>query len=561
MRASQLWLEHEKRDEDELSLADSGQVAAQSPTIRDYLEILRRRKWIILGFTFVTLNAAVVFTLTRTPVYEADAQVLVQPFSLEAGSDANPDDLSLETEALIATSPDVATIAAQELGEDDPASLLNNLEVSVAPDASVLEFQYEHRDPQEAARRTQAFAAAYVRNRTQESQERLDSVASSIQSQVDQLQDQLDEVQAEIATAGDESTRAALSEDAATLSQQIAFERTRLFALADPETLDVARVLFVAQTPTTPSSPKRTTNILIALLVGLAGGVGLGFLRERLDERLSGRSEMESASGAPVLALIPRVVTWKKPQNPYLVTDLEPHSVASEAYRTLRTAVLFAASQGDMKTLMVASANEQEGKTVTSANLAVVLGQAGKRVVVVSADLRKPRLQEYFKIRPRRGLTNVLAGEAQVGDVLQPVGPSPGNVRLLSSGPIPGNPAELLGSEAMMKLLDELRDAHDFVIVDSAPVLAVADAMIVARACDAVVLVADATKTKMGAVQQARAQLDQFDARIIGSILHNFDPSKAHAYTSHAPSSYAYQLDEPPSRLRSRGYPWSRQKS
>jgi len=565
--------DHEKRDEITVSLEPRAGGAEQAPTIRDYIEVLRRRKWIILFFTCLVMVAAAAYTYTRNPVYEAEAQVLVQPFSLEADADANPEDVSLETEALIAGSPSVAEIAAEELGEDDFVSLSNNLEVSVAADASVLIFGYAHRNPEDAALRAQAFAQAYVDNRTEQSQERLDIVASSIQDQIDVLQGQLDDVQAQIAVmeaaaieAGEEPTEGAgtgaLIEESNTLSQQIAFERTKLFSLASPTTLEVGRVLFEAEVPSTPSSPTPVTNLLIALLVGLAGGVGLAFLRERLDERLSGRADLETASGVPVLTVVPHIAGWRHAKNPYLVTREEPHSVSSEAYRTLRTAILFASSQSEVKTVMIASANEQEGKTVTSANLAVVLGQTGKRVVVVSGDLRRPRLDDYFGVRPRKGLTNVLAGEAKVDQVLQPVGPSPDTVRLLSSGPIPGNPAELLGSEAMTELLRELRGLADFVLIDSAPVLAVADAMIVARACDAVILVADASKTRYGAVRQARAQLDQVDARVIGSVLHNFDPSKSHAYESHAPSSYAYKLDDSSRRLRRLPErPWSRQKS
>ena len=534
--------------------------AEQAPTIRDYLEVLRRRKWIILLFTCLVVAAAVAYTFTRTPIYQSEAQVLVQPFSLEAENAATPEDVSLETEALIATSPAVAQIAAKSIGSDDAAALLDNLTVSVAPDTSVLVFLYAHRDPQEAAGRAQAFADAYVENRTEQSQSRIETLASSIQRQIDVYQVRLDEIQAEIAASDDETETAALTDQANTISQQMAFEQTKLFSLASPSTIDVGQVLFAAETPTKPSSPTPVTNMLLALLVGLAGGVGLAFLRERLDERLRGRSDLESASGVPVLTLVPHVANWKHAEKAYLVTHEEPQSVASESYRTLRTAVLFTSSQSEIKTLMIASANEQEGKTSTSANLAMVLGQAGKRVVVVSGDLRRPRLQAFFGVNPRRGITNVLAGEVKVSEVLQPVGNLSGNVRLLSSGPIPGNPAELLDSDAMVDLLHELRANADFVIIDSPPVLAVADAMIIARACDAVVLVADGSKTGRGAVQQACVQLLQVDANVIGSVLHNFDPSKAHAYGSHAPTSYSYELDEPPKRFRLSAFPWSREK-
>ena len=533
----------------------------QAPTIRDYLGVLVRRKWIILLFTCLVVVAAIAYTFTRTPIYQSEAQVLVQPFSLEAESDANPEDVSLETEALIATSPEVAEIVADDIEDTDVPTLLKNLEVSVAPDTSVLVFKYAHRDPQEAARRAQAFADAYVANRTTQAEARIETIATSIQDQIDVLQEQLDEIRAQIATSQDETTIAALGDEANNLGQQIAFERTKLFSLASPNTLDVGQVLFLAETPTTPSSPTPRTNILLALLVGLAGGVGLAFLRERLDERLSGRTDLESAAGVPVFTLVPNVAAWRQGQKPYLVTHEEPQSIASEAYRTLRTAILFTATMGDLKTLLVTSANEQEGKTSTSANLAMVLGQAGKRVIVVSGDLRRPRLQAFFGLNPRKGLTNVLAGEAKVSEVLQPVGNLSSNVRLLSSGPVPGNPAELLASDAMLDLLKELRDLADFVLVDSAPVLAVADAMIVARACDGVLLVADGSKTRRGAVQQACAQLLQVDANLIGSILHNFDPSKAHSYESHAPTSYSYTLDEPTTRrMRLPAFPWSREK-
>ena len=154
--------------------------AEQAPTIRDYLEVLRRRKWLILLFTCLVVAAAIAYTFTRTPIYQSQAQVLVQPFSLETENAATPDDVGLETEALIATSPAVAQVAAKGIGSDDAAALLDNLTVSVAPDTSFLVFLYAHRDPQEAARRAQAFADAYVEYRTDQSQGRIETLASSI---------------------------------------------------------------------------------------------------------------------------------------------------------------------------------------------------------------------------------------------------------------------------------------------------------------------------------------------------------------------------------------------
>jgi polysaccharide biosynthesis transport protein len=313
--------------------------------------------------------------------------------------------------------------------------------------------------------------------------------------------------------------------------------------------------------PRSPSNPTLVNSGLIGLFVGLFLGLGFAFLRERLDDRLSGRSDLEVAINAPVLSVVPRVAAWRNAKKAYLVSGEEPHSVASESYRTLRTAILFAASQYDVNTLLITSAHEKEGKSATSANLAVVLGQAGKRVIVVSGDLRKPRLQQFFGLSSKRkGLTNLLAGEVTLDQVLVPVDPSPGNVRLLDSGPIPGNPTELLGSDAMRDVMDQLRARADFVIVDIAPVLAVADAMTLARRCDGVLFVADASRSSQGAVTQARQQLEQVGAKIIGGVLHNFDPSKSHSYVGQVETPYAYTSDERSQRPSLRMLPWSKAK-
>jgi capsular exopolysaccharide synthesis family protein len=202
---------------------------------------------------------------------------------------------------------------------------------------------------------------------------------------------------------------------------------------------------------------------------------------------------------------------------------------------------------------MVTSANAQEGKTATTANLGVALAQSGKRVILVSADLRKPRLHRFFRSQNGMGLTNVLAGEKNALEVLNWVGVE--NLRLLPSGPVPGNPAELLGSEAMESLLRELQEASDFVLIDAAPVLPVADAMTLTPLVDAVLLVADARSTTRGAIEQARQQLDQVNARVIGTVLNNFDPSKA-AYTHQHYGYESYRVEDPVSRPKSRVMSW-----
>jgi capsular exopolysaccharide synthesis family protein len=218
---------------------------------------------------------------------------------------------------------------------------------------------------------------------------------------------------------------------------------------------------------------------------------------------------------------------------------MDPDSSPAEAYRTLRTGVLFdAASHNGSEVVLVTSPEAGEGKTTTTANLGVALAQAGKRVLLLSADLRRPRLQSFFDLSGEMGLTNVLAGEERLSSaIVRPFGMN--NLSLLPSGPVPGNPAELLGSQSMRSLMMEIRNEADVVLIDAPPVLAVADSLTLAQYADAVLLVADSEKTQRSAIHQARQHLHRVRARVMGAVLNNFDPSTARTYHSYAP--YAYE--------------------
>ncbi len=232
--------------------------------------------------------------------------------------------------------------------------------------------------------------------------------------------------------------------------------------------------------------------------------------------------------GAPVLAVIPRVPSWTDGAKAHLVALAEPKGPASEAYRALRTSVLVNAVQRSVKVILVVSPTQGEGKTTTAANLAVTLAQADKSVVLISADLRRPRLHEFFDIRNERGLTEVLTGTTPAWESLKRTEIE--NLWVLPSGSIPSNPAELLQSEKMRELLEEQRAVVDFVIMDCPPVLQVSDALGLVPLSDAVLFVADAKNTRKGAADQARQQLEQVGATFIGSVLNDFDTVGTHDY-------------------------------
>jgi capsular exopolysaccharide synthesis family protein len=513
--------------------------------IRDYLAVVKLRKWLILAVTVAVMGVALFFSFQQTPIYVSEAQVLVQPVVLNPEAPTLGETLNLETESQIAASTQVAQLAATNLGQENPALLLKGLSVDVQPDTEILVFTYAHPAQEEARVRAQAFADAYLQNRIEAAQNRIKAADELAQDRITILREQLK--QAEDRLAADPTNEAFI--DRVRQLDAFIYQQT-LLAAANPANLNVGYVLFPADLPTSPASPNHKSTGAIALIAGLALGVGLAFLRERLDDRIGGRSDLEANVDAAVLAVVPRVTKWRKLEQSYLVTEAEPHSVASEAFRTLRTGLLFAASQREIKSVMVTSSHASEGKTATAANLAIVLAQAGKRVILMSADLRKPRLNSFFGVPAGKGLTNVLAGECRATEALVPVSVAASNLRLMPSGPIPGNPAELLGSEAMKRLIADVREAADFVLIDVAPILAVADAMTMAPMADAVLFVADASRTTGAAVQQARQQLDQVDARVIGAVLNNLDPSKSRSYSARPYLHYRHVKEDTPRRLR-----------
>ncbi|SDC04040.1 capsular exopolysaccharide family [Paenibacillus sp. UNCCL117] len=211
-----------------------------------------------------------------------------------------------------------------------------------------------------------------------------------------------------------------------------------------------------------------------------------------------------------------------------IITHENPKSPISEAYRTLRTNIQFSAIDEELRVIMVTSAGPGEGKSTTLTNLAVAYAQTDMKVVVIDADLRKPTMHHTFSVTNRWGLTSILAGQAKLGDVVQHTYVD--NLSLITSGPIPPNPSEMLASKRMTALLDELKGIYDIILIDAPPTLAVTDSQIVATKCDGVILVVDSGKVKRDMAIKAKANLDHVKARILGVVLNNMDRKNAESY-------------------------------
>ena len=276
--------------------------------------------------------------------------------------------------------------------------------------------------------------------------------------------------------------------------------------------------------------------------MGLGLGIAFALLRERLDKRFKGRADVERTLGAPVLATIPSYSRRKRgAKASQVVTLSEPKGAASEAYRTLRTNLQYMALQRGLKSLLVTSAAAGEGKTVTTVNLAAALALSGQRVIVVSADLRRPTLERYFGLERGEGLSSWLVSDQDdLWSLIQD--PHIPNIRVLPSGPIPSNPAELLTSARAGHLVEMLSANADFVLFDSAPILGLADSAILSSRVDGVLLIVDASTSHSSAGVRAREEIERAGGTVVGSLLNAFDPSGSPYYYYESPyTRYDYE--------------------
>ncbi|CAI10010.1 Exopolysaccharide biosynthesis protein [Aromatoleum aromaticum EbN1] len=273
-----------------------------------------------------------------------------------------------------------------------------------------------------------------------------------------------------------------------------------------------------AEVPLQPFKPKTLLNALIAALLGLFGGIGLALLFEHLDDTIKDGESMERLLGLPVLGMVPLVKRAGDAARELVLEQLDdPRSGFSEAYRSLQTAMQFSTQEGIPKVLMVTSASIGEGKSTTALALAINLSQMGLKVLLVDADLRKASVHRKLGLPNRAGLTNYLAGDSRPVDVTQPTPYD--KLFVITSGPLPPNPAELLGSAKMVALLDVAKDRFDCVIVDGPPVLGLADAPLLGSITDATVVIVEAGGTRKDFLAGALKRLRSTRTRVIGGVL------------------------------------------
>lgn len=428
--------------------------------LQDYVDILRKRWISVVAITALALGGSIIASLLTTPTYEATTQVFVSVQGGTTTSDllqgSNFTRQQVVSYTKLVTSPLVLAPVIDNLGLAERTETLGAQVSADSPlNTSLINITVSNPNA--------ALAAA---------------TANAIATQFTQVIADLERP----SNGGPSAVKVSVVRDAAA--------------------------------PEAPSSPNLKLNIALGLLVGLALGVGLAVLREVLDTRVRDEAGVARVTDTSIIGTIG--YDDDAPKHP-LIVQSSPNSHRAEAFRRLRTNLQFLDIDDRPQSIVITSSLPQEGKTTTAVNLAITLADAGTRVALVDADLRRPSIAGYMGLEGKVGLTTVLIGRAKVEDVIQPWGN--GYLDVLPAGQIPPNPSELLGSLAMAQLLETLTQTHDIVLVDTAPLLPVTDATILAKLTGGAVVVIAADMIRRNQLAQALGALETVDARVLGVVI------------------------------------------
>jgi capsular exopolysaccharide synthesis family protein len=490
--------------------------------IREFMSKVGRHKWLILVVAASVTLLVAIYSYSRPSVYRSTAQFLVRPVLVPPLQPNAFETVSMPTELQLVTSAQVADIARATIG-GSLQDVLDGVSVSNPDSTQILEISYSANTPQAAQEGAQAFANAYHDFRHQQALDTITAYSDTYKTQIAEFDTQITDLAEQMASLDPSSfDYQTFVERRNNLETQRLNLQNQVYQIATLSN-DPGQVVQDALRPTSPVSPKHKMDLALGLLLGLIAGVVLAALRDQARDRIQGPPLVARSLDAPILGSIPRTHRLLV-GTAHLASVDEPHGQAAEAYRTLRTNLLAVSRESKAKTILITSARQGEGKTSTAANLAVALAQAGRSVVLVSADLRNPRIHAVFGIGNEQGLGQVLAEALPLDEAI--VETDLADLRILPSGPVDAvdEPVELLQSDRMGEVLQECCRS-DFVIVDGPPIFPVADSLVLADLVDGVLFVTDAQSSTQASVAQSRRQIHQVGGRILGGILNRVPTS------------------------------------
>ncbi|MGH2595728.1 MAG: KEOPS complex subunit Pcc1 [Actinomycetota bacterium] len=520
--------------------------------LADYLAILRVHKLSIVLVTVACVGAAFLYASRQPAMYSSTSKVLVlqasavSPNIPNSGGQAGKP-LNLETEVEIVDSSAVALMVQQSLNTDQTIqSLLKHVKADYAVDSQVLVITYSAEDPDFAQAASQAFAESYIAFKNAQAKEVVSEQRSDLNDKLSAASTDLDDASRRLAAAtpGTAAYTVASNEKNLLLDRVASIQAS--LAILDQYTIHPGDIIGDANLPTDPSSSSKIF-LIVGLALGILLGIGQAFVRESLANRFSGIPDLQSRLRAPVFAVVPEM-TRKGRAGIQLLEDV--FSAPSEAYRNLRTTLMFSAERRDAHVFLITSAATGEGKTTTALNLSVALALAERSVVLVSGDLRRPRIYEILGVPNEPGLLDVLMGTCKAEQALKDT-EVPG-LRVLPSGGISPSPSEMVASNLMKKAVAELRDLAEFIVIDSPPMV-VSDPLILGPLSDGVILVVDAEETPPSAVDHAVEQFEHAGVEVLGAVFNRFNPSTVPGYAprygydpSYAPKTVPTYSATPP---------------
>jgi succinoglycan biosynthesis transport protein ExoP len=304
------------------------------------------------------------------------------------------------------------------------------------------------------------------------------------------------------------------------------FKRLKETSLTEDIRTGNIRIIDLAEIPGSPVKPKKTQNMMIALILGIGLSLGTAFFLERIDNTVKIPADIKQHLQIPYLGPVPDFGALPEAANGQtgdikfredLITVSNPKSTASEAYRGIRTNILFSSADVAPQVILISSSAPAEGKTITAANLAVVMAQMGNKVLLIDCDMRKPKLNKVFETSRDKGMSNILVGGCELTEAI--ISTKIPNLDIITSGPLPPNPSEIIGSQKMAAVVNELRGQYERIIIDSPPITAVTDASILAKYADGAIMVIRCGDTHMEIIKNGLNQLSSVNAHIFGAIL------------------------------------------
>jgi uncharacterized protein involved in exopolysaccharide biosynthesis len=384
--------------------------------LRDYLNVIRARRWIVIQAVILVTLVAVVASLLQSPVYQGEAKVLVTDkdtgaaiFGTALGDLSGQPERGLQTQVQLMQLRPLAEMVIRKLGlREAPDTLLQRVIVTAVGQTNVVTIQATDGDPDRAAQIANAMGDAYVEWSKQSKRESIKAAADEVQARLDDARQQILELGRKISSQGKSEELSAELAIATGLYTTLA-EKLETLRVNEQLEIGAGRVVSSAVGDPVPVSPKPVRNGGLGVALGLMAGLGLAFLLEYLDNTIKSTDEAEKLYGAPVLGHIPEE-SFEKGEKRRLTIVQHPGSPAAESYRVLRNSLDFVNFQHDIEVLLVTSSAPGEGKSTVAANLAAGLAQAGKKVVLVNSDFRRPTTDQFFNVNNIIGLSDVLTG-------------------------------------------------------------------------------------------------------------------------------------------------------